>query len=125
MISAYYHLEKTQGIGRKHEMRFGELKPDLEEFVTLEDFKPVTRIYQAYFRKFTPDDLFFIGRTEYFNEDLQRFAQLIGAKSFRSVSENVGYNKADVSEEIKTKLKTHLTAEYEIYTTFLNHFYPS
>ena len=125
VISAYYHLEKTQGMGMKHEKRFGELKPNLEEFVRLEDFKPVTRIYQAYFNKFNPEDLFFIGRTEHFKEDLNLFAKLIGSHSFQAVSTNIGKNKIEVPESTKATLKTHLSAEYEIYTTFLNQFYPS
>lgn len=124
VVSAYYHLQKTQQLGDKNQRLFAQKQPTLQQFIGDSDFFPVTRIYKRFLGNFTPNDFGFIGRTEYFEEDLLRFFALINATPLASQKTNVGHNKQLPEAELLGELKSLLQEEYSIYATFLKAFYP-
>lgn len=124
IVSAYYHLQKTQHLGDKNQKLFAQKQPNLQQFLNDPDFFPVTRIYEHFLGTFSPSDFSFIGRTEHFEEDLLRFSGLIKTKNLTSKTENVGHNKPPVSPSLMAEIKPLIPNEYAIYTTFINAFYP-
>lgn len=125
VLSAYKHLEKTEHLGDRNQALFAELQPDVESFVRLEAFKPVTRIYQRFLADFLPSDFAFAGRVEYFEKDLQIFANLIGAKALKSKMLNTAEGKKlAITDSLRSFLGDELVAEYQIYNTFLKAFHP-
>lgn len=121
VVSAYYHLEKTQHLSDRNQRLFAELQPTILDFVRLEKFKGVTRIYQHFLGDFNPEDFAFIGRTEHFEKDLARFEKVIGANQLTRKNENIGTNKKHISAADRDAIKRELSAEYDIYNNFLKH----
>jgi len=124
VISAYHHLKRTQELGDRNQRLFKQIQPSLETFISHPEFENVTQIYQRFLGNFNPDDFAFIGRTEYFEEDLQQFARLIGVKNLKPERVNVGQQKVQHLPEVMPDLQRILAREHEIYNTFLKAFYP-
>ncbi len=122
VVSAYYHLKKTQDLGDRNQALFKRLQPSLEEFLIHPDFKPVTRIYQHFLAKVTPNDFAFIGRTENYTEDLKTLSEILD-KPLEEFKTNIGSEKRPISTAELNMLNDHLAAEYEVYSQFLTHFH--
>ena len=124
LVSAYYHLEKTQDLGNDPNQRaFKEIQPDLLMYAEHKAFKSSTRAYQRVLGDFQPQDFAFVGRTEYFTQDLRQLEQIFSWPKFDPPVQNVGENKREINPEIKARLQEKLSAEYEIYNTFIKHFH--
>jgi hypothetical protein len=124
VLSAYYHLQKTQSLGDRNQTLFAQKQPTLPQFLTDEDFQPVIQIYERFLGNFNPADFAFIGRTEHFDDDLQRFAKLIHQPKLAPQIQNVGLNKPASDPSLLNEISATLTREYEIYNSFIHAFYP-
>ena len=122
LISAYYHLKKTQDLlNDPNQQAFKEIQPDLLMFAEHRAFKSSTRAYQRVLGNCNPADFAFVGRTDNFTEDLRQFEEVFSLPRFDPPKKNIGFNKREVDDEVRSKLKTKLAAEYEIYNTFLDY----
>jgi hypothetical protein len=123
VLSAYYHLQKTQTLGDRNQTLFAQKQPTLFQFLGDEDFIPVIRVYERLLGKFQPEDFAFVGRTEHFELDLQAFARLINADKLPTQKENIGTNKPAADAGLLREIGATLTTEYQIYNTYIQAFY--
>ncbi|MDX5324971.1 MAG: sulfotransferase family protein [Bacteroidota bacterium] len=122
-ISHYYYW-KNYDLGREsYFAKFKEKDPSLLEFVTDPDFAYVLDTYQFHFRLVKPEQIHFIGRTEYFEEDLARMDRFLFPDDpltiLPDVKDNVG-ERPEVSDDLRSEIRKHLQDEYEIYHRLLN-----
>lgn len=124
VLSAYYHLQKTQSLGDRNQTLFAKKQPTLHQFLADEDFQPVIQVYERFLGNFTPKDFAFIGRTEHFEDDLQHFAKLIHLPKLAPQMQNVGLNKPAADIGMLREISATLVREYEIYNSYIHATYP-
>ena len=115
VISLYYMWKEQNHTGRKFE-NFAKTNPDLIDFVKAEECHEIVHAYQTYLGKVKPSDFDFVGRTEYFEQDLQSLGNMLGRKfKYQGKSTNRNVKKPLVSEAVKNELQFLLNKEYELY----------
>lgn len=78
VISAYYHWKKEIDHRDARHALFMEAQPDLVEFAQIKEFHPTVHALQTYLGRIAPEQYFFIGRTEFFEEDFNKLSSSMG-----------------------------------------------
>lgn len=114
VISAYFHLKKTANPnGDINQQTFHRLNPSFQEFVTNNAFANQLNVYQRMLGGVKPEDFFFVGRTEYFNQDLARLSEKMNVNFKPIAAKNVGVKNNNTKFD-KNELQSVLLAEYDL-----------
>lgn len=121
VISAYYHWMKA-GKGQDDRQRaFLEKQPSLVEFVEAEEYQLTVNAYEVFLGRVASENYFFIGRTEYFDEDLAKLEKKLGKKlPYTGKQANVNAKKPDINTVEREKIQSLLKSEYELYEDLLS-----
>jgi hypothetical protein len=124
VVSAYHHWQRPIDHQDPHHLLFQKLQPNLLEFATIPEFQPVVQTYSTVFNNVAPADFDFIGRTEFFEQDLARLSQLMHWKTLSKIAVNVNAQKPTITPDVLQQLKGLLENEYAVYHRYLAHHYP-
>lgn len=121
VISAYYHWLKAGDNQDEKQKAFLRKQPSLIEYVESQEYKPTVNAYETFLGRIDLRQYDFVGRTEHFEEDLQRLESYLG-KRFARIGEdrNVNAKKPEILPALKAEIKALLNSEYEIYYELLN-----
>lgn len=120
VVSTYYHW-KTLKNGRSERQRdFTIQNLSLMEFVKSEKYKPVVFGYHTYLGKIESSKYGFIGRTEYFEQDLVRLQDYLGRKlEFKGNRENINRDKPQIDDSQRREIEKVIASEYLLYHELL------
>lgn len=120
VISAYYHWLKAGENQDEKQKAFLSKKPGLIEFVENGEYEATVNAYQTFLGRIDLKNYGFVGRTEHFEEDLKKLENYLGKRFSRKAGDkNVNPKKPDIGESEKSKLKTLLKSEYDLYHQLL------
>lgn len=124
VVSAYYHWLKPINHQDPNHQSFLKLQPSLLGFASNPVFYPVVNTYTTILGTVAPEDFYFIGRTAFFQEDLNRLAKQLNWKPMPIFAANVNAQKPVTDPAMLADLKELLAPEYAIYNQFLAAHHP-
>ena len=120
VISNYYYLDK---ILRKE---LNEEKKDLNILAKMEKTLleyASTEANRNRMSKFldgiSPEEFFFIGFTDHYEEDLEQLAKLLNWKNYSEFKQNITGSKPDIDQDTLSRIRDLNQADYEIYNKAL------
>lgn len=116
VVSAYYHWQRPIDHRDPNHQVFIEKQPTLLAFAEMDAFKRGVQIYQTILNQTQPEDFFFVGQMELFNEDVQRLGKLLHwKKNIKLIKTNVNPAKKTISPAERQALEELLRDEIKLW----------
>jgi len=120
VISNYFYLDKILRKELNEERKdlniLAKMEKTLLEYAATEANR---NRMSKFLEGINPEDFFFMGFTDHYEEDLECLAGLLKWENYSSVKHNVTGKKPEVDTEILEQIKTLNEADYEIYNKAL------